>query len=405
MTGDAVVVTGLGLVTPAGIGAPAVWARTCAGEPTAARQPALAGLEVDFACTVPDFDAETVMNPRRAWRVDRCAQFAVAAAAEAIKDAGLDPISWDGARVGVVMGATAGGCSTLEEQHRRLVSGRSVSPTFLPASLVNMVAGEIALEFGATGPNLVTSTACASGAMASGIGRLLLAADACDIVLTGGTDATVTPLYVSGFASMGALSRRNHDPAAASRPFDVDRDGFVMGEGAGVLVLEQARHARARGAHVRANVAGFAATDDGHHPTAPDPSGTAAKRAVRQALADADLTPDDVDHVNAHGTSTRYNDRAEAGVLRSTMGDDVVVTSTKGVTGHMLSAAGAVEAAFCVLALEQGVIPPTANLDNLDPDIELDIARKGPRRQTVRVAVNNSFGFGGHNTVTVLTAP
>ncbi len=404
MTGD-VVVTGLGLITPAGIGTEEAWSRTCAGEPTAAPQPALAGLDVDFACTVPAFDAESVMSPRRAWRMDRCSQFAVAAATEAIKNARLDPGSWDGARVGVVMGTTAGGTATFEKQHRRLVGGRGVSPAFLPASLVNMVAGEIALEFAATGPNLVTSTACASGAMAVGIARLLLSTDACDIVLAGGTEATVTPLYVSGFASMGALSRRNHDPVTASRPFDVDRDGFVMGEGAGVLVLEQTRHARARGAHVRATVAGFAATDDGYHPTAPDPSGAAIERALRQALADADLASGDVDHVNAHGTSTPYNDRAEAAILRRALGDDVAVTSTKGVTGHLLSAAGAVEMAFCVLALERALIPPTANLENIEPGIELDIVRRSPRQRSMQVAVNNSFGFGGQNTVTVLTAP
>jgi 3-oxoacyl-[acyl-carrier-protein] synthase II len=270
-----VVVTGLGLVTPAGIGVAENWRRVCEGASTAARNPALAGLEVDFSCTVASFVPEAVIDARRAWRMDRCTQFAITAAAEAIKDAGLDPGTWDGTRVGVIMGGTVGGTATLEEQHRRLLDGKRISPLFLPASLVNMTAGELAQQFGATGPNLVTSAACASGAVAVGIGRLLLAADVCDIVLAGGAEAGITPLYISGFARMGALSKRREYPAAASRPFDVDRDGFVMGEGAGVMVLEQARHARARRVPIRAVVAGFAATDDAHHPTAPDPSGAA----------------------------------------------------------------------------------------------------------------------------------
>ncbi|MGW5868979.1 beta-ketoacyl-[acyl-carrier-protein] synthase family protein [Streptomyces sp. NPDC055239] len=400
-----VVVTGIGLVTPAGIGVAENWRRVCAGKPTAAHNAELDGLDVDFACTISGFNAEPVIGSRKAWRMDRCTQIAVVAAAEALADAGLDPSSWDGARVGVVIGGTVGGCATVEAQHHRLLNHQSLSPMFLPAALVNMVAGEIAMQFKAGGPNLVTSAACASGAMALGIGRMLLAADMCDVVLTGGSEAGVTPLFVSGFARMGALSKRRDDPAAASRPFDADRDGFVMGEGAGVVVLEQGAHARARGAHVHAVLSGFAATDDAHHPTAPEPSGAAVERAIRTALADADVSAADVDHVNAHGTSTPYNDLAEARVLRRTLGGRACVTSTKGVTGHLLSAAGAVEAAYCVLAIKHGIVPPTANLDRQDTQIDLDIARGAPRRLPVRVAMSNSFGFGGHNAVVVVTAP
>ena len=404
MTQD-VVVTGIGLVTPAGVGVDATWKRVCEGEPTAVHVPSLAGLEVDFACTVTGYDPESVIDARRAWRMDRCTQFAITAAVEALGDARLESSGWNSARVGVVLGGTVGGTLTLEEQHRRLLEGRNVSPMFLPASLVNMSAGEVARHIGARGPNLVTSAACASGAMAVGIARLLLAADTCDIVVAGGTEACVTPLYISGFARMGALSRRREEPAAASRPFDADRDGFVMGEGAGVLVLEQGRHARARGAPVRAALAGFAATDDAYHPAAPDPSGSAVESAIRGALRDAGLGADDVDHVNAHGTSTPANDRAEARVLDRVVGRGAAVTSTKGVTGHLLSAAGAVEAALTVLAVEHQAVPPTANLHRLDPAVPLDVVQGRPRRQPVRVALSNSFGFGGQNASLVVTAP
>jgi 3-oxoacyl-[acyl-carrier-protein] synthase II len=404
MTND-VVVTGLGLVTPAGLGVQQNWERVCAGIPTAARDDGLAGLEVDFSCRVPDaFDPETVLDPRRAWRMDRGTCFAVAAAGEAVKDAGLDPATWDGARVGVVIGSTTGGVSTFEQQHQRLLSGKAVSPMFLPATLVNMVAGELAIEFGATGPSLVTATACASGATAIGIARMLLAAGSCDVVLAGGMEACITPSFVSGFARMGALSKSRGDPGAASRPFDRDRDGFVIGEGAAVLILEQARHARARRAPIRAVIAGYAATSDAHHPTCLDPAGVAVERAIRSALADADLRPDQVDHVNAHGTSTPANDKTEATVLSRVIGTEAAVTSTKGVTGHMLSAAGAAEVAYCVLAVEHGLVPPTANLRNQDPQIELDIVRDGARPRRVEVAVSNSSGFGGQNAAVVVTA-
>jgi 3-oxoacyl-[acyl-carrier-protein] synthase II len=278
-----------------------------------------------------------------------------------------------------------------------------VSAMFIPMLVPNMVAGQLAIEFGARGPNLVTATACASGATAIGFARDLLRSRACDIVLTGGTEAGVTPLSIAGFAQMGALSSRCDDPESASRPFDVDRDGFVAAEAAGVLVLERPEDARARGARMRAQIIGYGASADAFHVTAPDPEGAGAELAIRAALTDAGVGPSEVQHVNAHGTSTPLNDIAEARVLRRVLGDSAVVTSTKGVTGHALGAAGAIEAAYTVLAIEHGVIPPTANLDSQDPEITLDIVVKSPREQRLEVAMSDSFGFGGQNAVLLMS--
>jgi 3-oxoacyl-[acyl-carrier-protein] synthase II len=399
-------VTGLGLVTPAGIGVSKNWERVCSGEPTASTDPNLAGIMVDFSCRVPDFDPVTLLGRKGTRRLDRFVQLAVVAAREAIADAGLNPQDWDGGRVAVVVGCGMGGAATWEVQHRRLLEQGpdKVSPMLIPMLVPNMVAGQLAMEFGATGPNLVTATACASGATAIGVARDLLLAGACDIVLTGGTEAGVTPLSIAGFAQMGALSKRCHDPAAASRPFDIDRDGFVAAEAAGILVLERPADARARGAHVHAHIAGYGASADGYHQTAPDPKGDGAERAIRAALADAGVAPSEIGHVNAHGTSTPLNDVAEARVLRRVLGDGAAVTSTKGVTGHALGGAGAIEAAYTVLAVERGLIPPTANLDSQDPEVDLDIVAKSPREQRVELAISDSFGFGGQNAVLVVRA-
>lgn len=399
-------VTGLGLVTPAGIGVPPNWARVCSGESTASTDPNLEGIEVDFSCRVPGFDAAELLGRKHARRLDRFVQLAVVAAREAIADAGLDPETWDGARVGVVLGCGMGGAKTWETQHRRLLERGpdKVSPMLIPMLIPNMVAGQLAMEFRATGPNLVTATACASGATAIGVARDLLRAGACDIALTGGTEAGLTPLSIAGFAQMGALSRRRDNPAAASRPFDIDRNGFVAAEAAGVLVLERVADARARRARLHGCIVGYGASADGYHATAPDPQGVGAEQAIRAALADAGLAPSEVQHVNAHGTSTPLNDVAEARVLHRVLGEGVVVTSTKGVTGHALGAAGAIEAAYTVLAVEHGRVPPTANLDSQDPEVELDVVAKACREQRVEVAMSDSFGFGGQNAVLVVSA-
>ncbi|MFI9036199.1 beta-ketoacyl-[acyl-carrier-protein] synthase family protein [Streptomyces sp. NPDC053726] len=401
-----IAVTGLGLLTPAGNGVAENWARVLDAEPAAAPDPALAGLLVDFSCRAADFDPVAHFGRRRAWRLDRYVQLALIAAAEAVHDSGLDPAGWDGARVGVVLGNALGGTATFEQQVRTLdrQGAAAVSPMLVPMSAVNMVSGYAAMEFGALGPNLVTATACASAATAIGTARDLLRSGTCDVVITGGTEASLTPTVLSGFARMGALSKRRDDPAAASRPFDTDRDGFVAAEGAGVLVLERLADARARGAWVRARLSGYGASADAHHATAPDPEGRGAERAIRTALRDAGVAPDEVDHVNAHGTSTPLNDLTEARVLKRVLGTRPVVTSSKGVTGHSLGAAGAIEAALTVLALEQGTVPPTANLDSVDPAIEVDIVAKAPRALPMGVALSNSFGFGGQNAVLVFTA-
>ncbi|MFF2962341.1 beta-ketoacyl-[acyl-carrier-protein] synthase family protein [Streptomyces sp. NPDC057963] len=401
-----IAVTGLGLATPAGIGVAENWTRVLDAGPTAAPDPGLAGLPVDFSCRAADFDPVAHFGKRRAWRLDRYVQLALIAAAEAVHESGLDPAGWDGARVGVVLGNALGGTATFEQQVRTLdrQGAAAVSPMLVPMSAVNMVSGYVAMEFGALGPNLVTATACASGATAIGTARDLLRSGTCDVVITGGTEASLTPTVLTGFARMGALSKRRDDPAAASRPFDTDRDGFVAAEGAGVLVLEREADARARGARVRARLSGYGASADAHHATAPEPEGRGAERAIRAALRDAGVGPDEVDHVNAHGTSTPLNDLTEARVLKRVLGTRPAVTSSKGVTGHSLGAAGAIEAALTVLALEQGTVPPTANLDSVDPAIEVDIVAKAPRALPIGVALSNSFGFGGQNAVLVFTA-
>ncbi|WP_411104993.1 beta-ketoacyl-[acyl-carrier-protein] synthase family protein [Streptomyces sp. cmx-4-9] len=400
MAGSDIAVTGLGLVTPGGVGVGPSWDAVCGGRSAAAHDPLLADNQVRISCRVPDFDAEELLTPRKALRLDRFVQFALVAAREAIADAGLDPTTWDGARVGVVLGCADGGPGTVEAQHHVLRDrgAARVSPLLLPMQLPNMLAGQTAIEFGAQGPNLVVATACASGATAIGVARDLLLLGRCDIVLAGGAEAMITPLVMAGFAQMGALSRREDDPAGASRPFDADRDGFVAGEGAGIVVLERLADARARGAHVHGRIVGYGSTADAHHITSPHPGALGIEAAARAALADAGAAPGDVGHVNAHGTSTPLNDLAEARMLERTLTGSPLVTSTKGVTGHMLGAAGAVEAVFTLLSIEHGLVPPTANLTTPDPRIAVKLAFT-PTYMSFDLALSNSLGFGGQNSV------
>ncbi|MCC9710701.1 beta-ketoacyl-[acyl-carrier-protein] synthase family protein [Streptomyces sp. MNU76] len=405
-SGDSIAVTGLGLVTAAGIGTDVTWKGVCDGRSKATRNPVLADLPIDISCTVPDLDPARHVGPRSRLTHDRFIQLAIVAAREAVADSGLDPLTWDGARVGVVIGCGLGGITTFEKQHRRLLEKgpQAVSALLLPMLVPNMVAGHLAMDLGTTGPNFVTASACASGATAIGTAAGLLREGVCDVVLTGGTEANVSPLMVTGFAQMGVLSRRVDDPTAASRPFDAARDGFVIGEGSGVLVLEREADARARRAPVRARLAGYGASADAHHITTPEPEGRSVRRALRDALAQAGVRADEVRHVNAHGTATRINDAIEARTLRAVFGDGVAVTSTKGVLGHTLGAAGAIEAALTVLAVQHSTVPPTANLEQLDPDLDLDVVSGTARQTKVDVAVSNSFGFGGQNAVLVFTA-
>ena len=405
MTAAHVAVTGLGLVTPAGIGVDASWQTILSGKSAASKDPNLEGVPVDISCTVPGFDPVELLGRKAARRLDRFVQLALVATQEAIADSGLDPETWDAAKVGVVVGCGMGGAATWEAQHTRMMEAgpNRVSAMLIPMLVPNMVAGQIAMEIGARGPNLVTATACASGTTAMGVARDLLRSGTCDVVITGGTEAGVTPLSIAGFAQMGALSGRVDDPAHASRPFDVDRDGFVAAEASGIVVLERAEHAAARGAHVRANLAGYGASADAYHITAPDPEGRGAELAMSAAITDAGLTPADIDHVNAHGTSTPLNDKSEAATLQRLLTREFSVTATKGVTGHSLGAAGAIEAAFSVLTLEHGTVPPTANLQQQDPEITIDVVHGEPRGQHPSAVMSNSFGFGGQNAVLVFT--
>ncbi|MGM1061290.1 beta-ketoacyl-[acyl-carrier-protein] synthase family protein [Saccharothrix sp. Mg75] len=398
-------ITGMGLVTPAGSGAAENWACLHEGVSRAEPDHALAGGPVDFTCRVPDFDPGRLLGGLKARVLERFVQLAVVAARQARTAAGWDGDGWDGGRVGVVLGNSLGGAGTLERQHDALVADgpAGVSPLTVPMYMVNMVAGYVAIDLGAKGPSLVTATACASGATALGIARDLLRSGACDVVLAGGTESALTPVVIAGLAKMGALSRRVGAPHRACRPFDAERDGFVAAEGAGVLVLERVEEARARGAHVHAVIRGYGSTTDAHHPTAPDPEGRGTERALRAALADAGVAPSDVDHVNAHGTATPMNDVIEGRMLRRVLGGRPAVTSTKGVTGHALGAAGAIEAAYTALAVEHDRVPPTANLTRLDPELDIDVVSGAPRAVPVDVAVSTSFGFGGHNAALVLT--
>lgn len=405
MTAFAAAITGIGLVTPAGIGVIDNWAKVLDAKSTAATDPELSGLPVSISCRVPGFSAEAFGVPN-SWQWDRYAAFALVAAREALRDAGLEQGHWtDSSRVAVVIGSGAGGTATLEAQHAALTTdgAGAVSPLTLPMGLLNMAAGQVAIELAARGPCFAPCSACTSGASAIGIGRDMLRLGQADIVIAGGTEAPVTPLYISAFARMRALSRQR-DPEIASRPFDLARDGFVLGEGAGIVVLESETHARARGARVRGKLVGYGASADAHHVTTPDPHGRGAKQAMRSALADGGLDQAQVGYVNAHGTSTRMNDRVESAAIHEMFGNQVAVSSTKGVTGHLLGGAGAIEAAYAVLALESGLIPPTANLTDPEPGVELDLVVGVPREARLSYALSNSFGFGGQNASLLFAA-
>ncbi len=402
-----VVVTGIGLKTPAGHDLASFWATVCEGRPTAARVARFdtTGLPVDFACEVRDFDPLPYFGPKETRRLDRCTQLGVAAAVDALADAG--EVAADPARCAVVTGTGVGGIATLEDQQTTVIAKgpTRVSPFFVPMMMANATAGMEAMRFGWTGPNVCISTACAAGTHAIGEGVRLVRDGTVDVVMAGGTEAGITPLTLAAFARMGALSTRNDEPERASRPFDADRDGFVIGEGAAFVVIESLEHARSRGARIYGEIAGYGRNADAYHITAPAPGGTGAAACMQLALDDAGLAASAIGHVNAHGTSTPLNDAAEAEAIRKVFGDTgIVVTSVKGVTGHLIGAAGAVEAVAALLSVRDGVVPPTANLERIGDDIELDVVAGSPREIGSRPVVSNSFGFGGHNASLVLTS-
>ncbi|MEU4949826.1 beta-ketoacyl-[acyl-carrier-protein] synthase family protein [Streptomyces lavendulae] len=407
MSNRQVAVTGLGLVTSAGNSIPTVWETICAGRSVATRDPALADLPVDFSCQVSDFDAATELGARTSRRLDRFGHLGLAAARRAIGDAGLSPDGWLAERVGVVLGVSSNSLERYGREFSMLGGGRTgaVSPLALPRSIPSLLAGEVAIDLGARGPNFVVTSACASGTTAIGVARDLIRSGTCDIVLTGGSESPRAPMNATCFTQMKALARGNSRPELASRPFDVSRDGLVLGEGAAVLVLESATYAHARGARVRAYVRGYGASADAHHPTAPHPGGRGAEQALRSALADAGCAPGDVDHVSAHGTGTLLGDAVEADALLRVFGTPPPVTAVKSVIGHAMGAAGAIAAAVTVLAMEHQTVPPTANLVKQEPGRELDIPTGLPRRVPMEAAVVNAFGFGGQNAVLLLTMP
>lgn len=403
-----IVVTGVGIISPSGRGREAAFAGVLSGRSAVAVDDKLVsmGTPVTLACRVPDFDPDEELGRGAARRLDRFTHLAVIAAREAVAHAGLSgdeelitAVNPD--RVGIVIGSGIGGAETWAEEYPRyLEKGPArTSPMFIPRMLSNTAAGTIAIRTGARGPNMTVNTACAAGASAMHVARDMLRAGAADVMIAGGVEAGITALSVSAFAQMGALTK-NPDPATASRPFDVDRDGFVIGEGAGVVILETREHAVKRGATPLATLLGAGASADAFHATAPPDDGGGAVLAISRAVADAGIALSNVGHVNAHGTSTPLNDVAESRALRAVFGahtDNLVVTSTKGVTGHTLGAAGAIEAIFAIASLHAQLVPPTANLQNQDPNIALDVVSKTAREHTFDVALSTSMGFGGQN--------
>ncbi|MEV8318452.1 beta-ketoacyl-[acyl-carrier-protein] synthase family protein [Streptomyces sp. NPDC059900] len=402
----AAAVTGIGLVTAAGHSAKETWSEvTTARSPRGVRSLAsLRDLPCDFMYTVDGLDLEERLG-RATLLLDRFAQFAVIAAREAVADAGLDPETWDGARVAVVVGTAHGGLHYYDEQQAVLNErgARRVAPKVAPLSMPNNATGGICQDLGARGPSLKVSTACASGTDAIGTALGWLRANRCDIAVAGGAEALRSPMMFASTCRMRALSTRVDNPAAACRPFDAGRDGFVVGEGAGLLVLERPEHARARGATVRAHLAGYGSTSDAMSPVAPDESGQGIEAALRAALADAEVAAGDIGHVNAHGTSTVMNDLVESAALHRVFGDRPLVTSTKAMTGHALGATGGIEAALTALALEEQLVPPTVNLEVQDPDVPVDVVARTARPARLACAASSSLGFGGHNAVLVLT--
>jgi len=401
-----VAVTGLGLMTPLGTDVQSTWDGLVAGRsgagPITRFDPSQS--PVRFACEVRGFDPARYLEKKEIRRYDLFAQYAIGAAEQAVVDACLAS-NWGKVRlerVGVLIGTGTGGVATFEENCRALVEkGPSrVSPFFIPMYMPNAAAALISMRYGAKGPNYCTVSACASSAHALADAVQLIRNDAADVIIAGGAEAAITPLAVASFANMKALSERNDDPATASRPFDKDRDGFVMGDGAAVMILEEWEHARRRGAKIYAELAGFGMTADAHHITAPAPDGAGAQGAMRLCLADGGVQPEEVRYINAHGTSTPAGDAAETAAVKGVFGPHarrLVFGSTKSMTGHLLGAAGALEAAVCALVVQRGIIPPTINQFTPDPACDLDSAPNKAVQRPVSVALSNSFGFGGHN--------
>jgi len=403
-----VVITGLGMVSPLGIGVEKTWQALIQGKSGVVRITKFdpTGFDTQIAAEVKDFVPENFMEKKEIKRMDIFIQYAMASAMMALEDAQLPITPQNADRVGVVVGAGLGGLTTIESFHKVLMEkgpGR-ISPFFIPALIVNEAPGQISIRFGAKGPNYSVVTACATGNHNIGDAWRMIQQGDADAIIAGGVEATITPLAVSGFNAMKALSTRNHEPEKASRPFDKDRDGFVMGEGCGIIILEEMNSALDRGAKIYAEIIGYGLNGDAYHITAPAPDGEGAARCMAMALKSAGISPEEVDYINAHGTSTDYNDLYETMAIKAVFKEHakkLAVSSTKSMTGHLLGGAGGVEAIFTVLTIHRGVIPPTINYDTPDPECDLDYVPNVARMADVRVALSNSFGFGGTNAVLI----
>ncbi|MBU0622648.1 MAG: beta-ketoacyl-ACP synthase II [Gammaproteobacteria bacterium] len=397
-----VVVTGLGAITPVGVGVAETWQNIVAGKSGIGRitrfDPSAFACQV--AGEVNGFDATQYIPPKDARRMDRFVHLGLAAGIEAFKDSGLVVTEQNAERIGVCISSGIGGLPMIEETHNDFLAGgpRKISPFFIPGTIINMISGNLSIMFGMKGPNFSVVTACTTGTHSIGESYRIIEYGDADVMIAGGAEATISPLAVGGFSSAKALSTRNDDPATASRPWDKDRDGFVMGEGAGVLVLEEYEHAKARGARIYAELTGYGMSADAYHMTAPSTDGP--KRSMINALRNAGLNPDQVQYVNAHGTSTPLGDKNETEAIKLAFGDHakkLVVNSTKSMTGHLLGGAGGIESLFCVLAIHHQVSPPTINIFEQDPECDLDYCANVARQMSIDVAVNNNFGFGGTN--------
>ncbi|HYM01019.1 MAG TPA: beta-ketoacyl-ACP synthase II [Blastocatellia bacterium] len=406
-----VVVTGIGLICGSGNTKEEVWANLVAGRSGVGNITRfdVSAFPVRIASEVKSFDPLKFIEKKEVKKMDIFIHYAVAAAQEAMNDSGLKITPEDATRVGTFIGSGIGGFGTIEREHEKFLKGGPgrISPFFIPAAIVNLAAGQVSIRFGAKGPNSATCTACSSGAHAVGDSFRIIQRGEADAMICGGAEAPITPMGVAGFAAMRALSTRNDAPEQSSRPFEADRDGFVIGEGSGVLVLEELGRARARGARIYAELVGYGMTSDAFHITQPSEDGDGAIRVMRNALDDAGIAPREVDYINAHGTSTYYNDKNETFAIKQVFGDSaysIPVSSTKSMMGHLLGAAGGVEAGVLALAIKNRVVPPTANYDKPDPECDLDYVPNSARRLEIRYALSNSFGFGGTNAALLMKA-
>jgi len=407
-----VVVTGMGIVSPVGSKLEKAWENILEGR-SGIRQIDLfdaSGFSTRIAGQVPDFDVAEYLSPKEARKMDTFMHYGIGASVDALKDAGLEITEEIGHRVGIAMGAGIGGLETIEENHRKMLSGgpRKVSPFFIPGSIINMTSGNLSIMYGITGPNLSIVTACTTGTHSVGIAARAIAYGDAEVMLAGGSEYATTPLAMAGFGAARAMSTRNDDPEGASRPFDKERDGFVLSNGAGCLVLEELEYAKKRGARIYAELIGFGMSGDAHHITAPPADGEGARKCMVAAIEDAEIDPADVSYLNAHGTSTPVGDIGETIAVKRAFGDaakSLPISSTKSCTGHLLGAAGAVEAIFTVLAIRDQVLPPTINLENPDEECDLDYVPNTAREADVKVVITNSFGFGGTNGSLVFRAP